>query len=464
MTHPGLDAVLSHVDAGREGHVARLLDYLRHPSISAQGVGMREVAGLLLGMLERLGMQTRLVETAGAPMVVGRWDGAPGAPTVLLYGHYDVQPPEPLELWTTPPFEPAVRDGRIYARGVADNKGQHLAQIIALEAHMAVHGRLPCNVVLLLEGEEEVGSPHIAAFVAENRELLRADLAVTADGQLHPSGRPTLKFGSRGVVSFELRVRHASRDVHSGNFGGVVPNPIWTLVHLLASMKNERGEITIDGLHDDVERPSEAERAAAAALPLDLPGVMRSLALSRLDAPAERPYYDRLCFHPTLTINGLHGGYGGPGTKTVLPAEAVAKCDMRLVAAQRPADVLAKLRAHVERHAPEVEFVVMEEGMHPSKTPFDSPFAAPIREAMVLARGVEPLLYPAGFGSLPGYAFTDILSIPAFVTAYANADAANHAPDENMSLECFHAGIRTGAALLHAVGAYGQGGVREGSR
>ena len=447
-----LAAVFSHIDRQRDAYVDRLLDYLRHPSISAHNLGIAEVAALLAEMLSTLGMDAKIMPTAGHPMVLARWDEAPDLPTVLLYGHYDVQPPDPLEAWTTPPFEPQVCDGRVYARGVADNKGQHLAQMLAIEAHLRVHGRLPCNVVLLLEGEEEVGSPHIAGFVRAHQDELRADLAVTADGQMHASGQPTLKFGSRGVVSFELRVRHAKRDVHSGNFGGVAPNPIWTLVHLLATMKDAAGCITIAGFHDDVSSPSLEEREAAARLPIDLDGFKRSLGLSRLDAPEERSFYDRLSFHPTLTINGLHGGYAGPGTKTVLPHEALAKCDIRLVADQRPADILAKVAAHVARHAPEVEFVTLEEGMFPSKTPLTSPMAAPVRQALHDAYGMEPLLYPTGFGSLPGYAFTGILGIPAFVVNYANADAANHAPDENMTLECFHNGIRAGAALLHALG------------
>jgi acetylornithine deacetylase/succinyl-diaminopimelate desuccinylase-like protein len=451
-TASDLAAVLDHIDGRQAEYVDRLLDYVAHPSISAHGVGIAEAADLLVRMLSAIGLETRLGATARHPMVLARWTKAPGRPTVLLYGHYDVQPPDPVEAWTTPPFEPAIRDGRVYARGVADNKGQHLAQILAVEAHLKVAGALPCNVILLLEGEEETGSPHIADFVRAHRDELRADFAVTADGQMNPSGQPSIKFGSRGVVSFELRARHANRDVHSGNFGGVVPNPLWTLVHLLATMKNAQGEITIDGFNDGVAPPSAAERAAAAGLPLDLDGVKRMLGLARLDAPAGRAYYDRLCFHPTLTINGLHGGYGGPGTKTVLPNEAFAKCDIRLVDAQEPSDILAKVAAHVAKHAPEVTFVVTEDGMYPSKTPLDSPHAEPVRRAIRNAHGVEPLLYPAGFGSLPGYAFTKILGIPAFVVPYANADSANHAPNENMTLANFHNGIRTGAALLHAVG------------
>jgi acetylornithine deacetylase/succinyl-diaminopimelate desuccinylase-like protein len=451
-TERRLADVFSHIDAQRERFVARLIEYVRHPSISAHNIGITQVAEILVGTLTGLGLDTRLLPTAGHPMVVARWLKAPGAPTVLLYGHYDVQPPDPLELWVSPPFEPTIRDGRIFARGIADNKGQHFAQILAIESHLTVHGALPCNVILLLEGEEEVGSPHIADFVRAHRDLLQADFAVTADGPLHPSGMPTLKFGSRGVVNFELRARHASRDVHSGNFGGVVPNPLWTLVHLLGTMKNARGEITIEGFHDAVVAPTPEERDAAARLPLDLDEVKRSLGLARLDVPPEREFYERLCFHPTLTINGLHGGYGGPGAKTVLPHEAVAKCDIRLVAAQDTADILRKVEAHVRRHAPEVTFIAAGPGMQPSKTPLTSPHAATVRQAIVAAHGVEPLIYPAGFGSLPGYAFTGILGIPAFVTPYGNADEANHAPNENFRLDCFHNGIRTGAALLEQIG------------
>src|SRR4051794_10508921 len=405
-----LNAVFDHISEHRESFLRRVIDYVRHPSISAHDIGITEVAALLVKTLQEIGLQAETVPTSAHPMVLGRWEKKPRQPTILLYGHYDVQPPDPLELWDSPPFEPTIRDGRIYARGIGDNKGQHFAQILAIESHLAVHGELPCNVIFLLEGEEEVGSPHIADFVREHRDLLKADLAVTADGPMHPSGRPTVKLGSRGVISFDLRVKHANRDVHSGNFGGVVPNPLWTLVHLLATMKNDRGEITIDGFNDAVQAPSKEELEAAARLPLDLDEVKRSLGLSRLDAPAERDYYERLCFRPTLTINGLHGGYGGPGSKTVLPHEAVAKCDIRLVEAQTPDDIFAKVAAHVRRHAPEVEFVP-QGSMAPSKTPLDSPYAETIREAIVAAQGVEPLLYPTTGGSLPDYVFTKILGI-----------------------------------------------------
>lgn len=449
---PDLSDVFAYIDANQQKFLARLIDYLRRPSISAHGMGMDEVANYLAALLSGLGMQARLVPTAGWPMVLARREDASGAPTVLLYGHYDVQPPDPIEAWVSPPFEPTVRDGRIYARGAGDNKGQHFAQILAIESLLACRDRLPCNVIVLLEGEEEVGSPHIADFVRNHRDLLAADLAITADGPVHDSGRSCILFGVRGVVSFELRARGANCDLHSGNFGGVAPNPLWTLVHLLATMKNARGEITIDGFYNKILPPTALERAALAALPIDVEAFKRELGLSSLDAPIERSFYERLACWPTLTINGLHGGYAGPGSKTVLPHTAFAKCDIRLVEAQRVEEIFALIEAHVQRHAPSVE-VIRQGGMEPSKTPLDSPFAAPIRAGIVAAQGVAPLQIPAMGGSLPDYVFTQWLGIPAFGTPYANADEANHAPNENLEVGRFFMGIKTGAAIMAYLGA-----------
>lgn len=446
-----LEQVFAYVDANRDSFIQRLLAYVSMPSISAHGVGIMDVALFLRSHLQEMGMQGRLIETAGWPMVYGRRDDAPGAPTILLYGHYDVQPPDPLEEWLSPPFEPEIRNGRIFGRGVGDNKGQHFAQLLAIESTLAALGDLPCNVIFLLEGEEEVGSPHIAQFVREHADILDADLVVTADGPVHESGRATLNFGVRGVLSFELHAKGANHDLHSGNWGGVVPNPIWMLVHALAGMKNERGEVTIEGFYDDVLPATRLELDALAALPVDLRKVMLDLDLKALDAPPERGFYERLSLWPTFTINGFHGGYGGPGSKTVLPHEAYVKCDIRLVEAQTVASVTAKVKAHVERFAPDVE-VVFQGGMDPSKTPLDSPFAAPIRNAIQAAQDEEPLAIPAMGGSLPDYVFTKILGLPAFGTPYANPDEANHAPNENLEVERFMRGIKTGAALLANLG------------
>jgi acetylornithine deacetylase/succinyl-diaminopimelate desuccinylase-like protein len=449
---PNLAAVFATIDARRQAYLDRLIAYVRQPSISAHSVGMSETAALIAAEMERLGLHPRLLPTDGWPMVVGRRARTPDAPTVLLYGHYDVQPPEPLDAWTTPPFEPTVRHNRLYGRGVADNKGQHLAHLLAIEALLAHAAELPCNVILLLEGEEEMGSPHIGAFLREHRANLQADLAVVADGPVHVSGRSWIVCGARGIVSFKLQARGAQTDLHSGAWGGIAPNPIWQLVHLLGTMKNAQGDITIDGIYDHIRPATEAEQAALAALPIDPDAIRRDLGIAAFDAPAERPLAERQALWPTLTINGLHGGYAGPGMKTVLPNEAYALCDMRLVADQAVADIRAKVAAHVARHAPDVELTWLG-AMEPSRTPLDSPYTAPLRAALRDVEGSDPLLMPTLGGSLPTYLFTGELGLPTFVLPYGNADQQNHGPDENLELERFFNGIKTTAALLTHLGA-----------
>jgi acetylornithine deacetylase/succinyl-diaminopimelate desuccinylase-like protein len=448
---PPLDDVFAHVEANRAAFEERLAAWVRVPSVSATGQGMPEAAGHARDLVAAAGLDATVEETAGWPLVLGTRPGPPGSPTVLVYGHYDVQPPDPLDAWTSPPFEPQLRDGRLYGRGTADNKGQHLAQLLAMESLLATRGELPCTVKVLLDGEEEIGSPHLAGFAQRNPERLAADLAVWSDGPVDPGGGWRLVFGVRGIASFELRARGANRSLHSGNWGGVVPNPLWTLVQLLATMRDPEGRITVEGFTDDVEPLGAPERAALARLPVDVDAVKADLGLAELDAPVDRGFAERLAAWPTLTINGLHGGYGGQGTQTVLPSEAVAKCDVRLVHAQRAADVYAKLEAHVRRQAPGVE-LVRQGSMEPSRTPMDSPFTGPIRAGMAAAQGADPLLVPVLGGSLPIHVFTGVLGLPTFGIPIGNPDQANHAPNENLDLERFATGIRTAAAVLAKLG------------
>jgi acetylornithine deacetylase/succinyl-diaminopimelate desuccinylase-like protein len=447
-----LSDVYAYVDARRDEYLERLIDYVRRPSISAHGEGIGDVAEYIADVMRGIGLATEVIPTAGWPMVFGELSGPAHTPTVLLYGHYDVQPPDPLDEWVSPPFEPTVRNGRLYARGVGDNKGQHFAQILALEALLAVRGALPCNVKVLLEGEEEIGSPQMPAFVRAERERLATDLVITSDGPVDESGRSTVVFGVRGVLSFELYARGANRDLHSGNWGGIAPNPIWTLIQLLATMKDANGRVLVEGFYDSVLPLTDAELAALAALPVDIGAVKAALDLSELDVPADRGYFERLSAWPTFTINGFHGGYGGPGSKTVLPHEATVKCDIRMVEAQTADEIFAKVAAHVRRHAPGVE-IRRQGSMDPSKTPLDSPFAEPIRHGVVAGQGEEPLLVPALGGSLPDYVFTKLLGVPAFNVPYANADESNHAPNENLEIERFYKGIKTGVGMLAYLGA-----------
>jgi acetylornithine deacetylase/succinyl-diaminopimelate desuccinylase-like protein len=448
---PNLSDIFAYIDDHSQTFLLRLIDYLRRPSISAYGEGIGEVAEYIANVMRQMGLTIQIMSTSGWPMVFGEYRVHDNAPTVLLYGHYDVQPPDPLEEWITPPFEPTIRNDRLYARGVGDNKGQHFAQLMALETLLSCRGTLPCNVKVLLEGEEEVGSPHMPEFMRAHRDELQADLVIVSDGPVHENGQSTISFGVRGILDIELRAHGANRNLHSGHWGGIVPNPLWTIVHLLATMKNERGEITIDGFYDNVQPLTALERQALTHLPIDVDKVKRSLGIQRLDEPQERNYFERLAACPTLTINGIHGGYGGPGSKTVLPHEAIAKCDIRLVEAQTADEILAKVKAHVQRHAPEVT-VTSYGGMDPSKTQLDSPFTEPLRQAIIAAQGAPPLLVPAKGASLPNYVFTKTLGMPVFGVPYANPDESNHAPNENMEIARFIMGIKTGAAMLTYLG------------
>lgn len=445
-----LEAVFAYIQQQQERSLARLFEYLRMPSISAHGLGIQENAHYLQQLLQQMGFEAQIMPTAGWPMVLARRHPHPHKPTLLLYGHYDVQPPDPLERWESPPFEPTLRNGRIYARGAGDNKGQHFAQLLALESWLQTAGELPINVTVLLEGEEEIGSPHAAAFIEQHRQLLACDLVVTADGPVHDSGQSCIVFGVRGVVNFELRARGAKHDLHSGNWGGVAPNPLWDLVHLLSTLKTPQGHIAIQGFYDAVIPPTPAEQEAMAQLPLDLEALRQEPGLERLDAPTHRPYFERLMFWPTLTLNGFHGGYGGPGSKTVLPCEAVVKGDIRLVEAMTIAQVKQQFEQHLHQHGPNIE-LRWGHGMEPSKTPLESPYTPRLVQAIQEAQGRKPLLIPSAGGSLPDYVFTKILGVPAFGIPYANPDEANHAPNENLELWRFYQGIRTGAALLNAL-------------
>ncbi|HEV2109270.1 MAG TPA: M20/M25/M40 family metallo-hydrolase [Thermomicrobiales bacterium] len=444
-----LSRVLAACETNRERDLADLLRLLRQPSISAQNIGVAECAELVRQAVTAAGLAAELIPTARQPMVFGERPGPAGAPTLLLYGHYDVQPPDPLDAWVSPPFEPEIRDGRVYARGAGDNKGQFFAHLAALRAWNETIGDLPIGVKMLIEGEEETGSPHLDETVAAHRDRLQADLAVTSDGPIYADGRPLVKYGVRGMLYIELRAKGASRDLHSGNWGGIAPNPIWTLIHLLATMLDRQNRITVDGVLDGVREPPAAVRAALDALAADtnVEKTLATIGADTLPPPVDRPLHDRLMIHPTMNIAGLHGGYGGEGSKTVIPSEAVAKLDLRLVPDQDPDAVFAAVRDHVARHAPDVEIVRLG-SMRPSATPLDHPLAAAVREAVRQGFGQEPVDVPSAGGSLPDAAWTRTLGLPSFVVPYANHDEGNHGPNENLVLDRFFAGIRTTATLL----------------
>lgn len=440
--------VLAAIDAQRDETLADLLRLIAQPSISAQDIGVRECAALEMELLRKAGLEPRLLETSSHLMVYAEWLDALGKPTILFYGHYDVQPPDPLDLWLSPPFEPEIRDGRIYGRGVADNKAQHFSHIAAIRAWLTATGSLPVNVKVLLEGEEEVGSPHLDEAVARYRDLLTADLVYTSDGPVTDVRYPEISFGVRGLLYIELRATGPNRDLHSGHWGGVAPNPIWTLVRALNTMLDDQNRILIDGFYDNVREPTPGARTAMEALPFDVGEAIGRIGLSEMTPPANLPYADRIMAQPTLNIAGFTGGYGGPGSKTIIPSTATVKIDMRLVPDQHPDEIWGKVSAHVAAHAPEVEVVRLDGGMVPSYTPVEHPLAETVRDAIEVGFGSRPIDIPLVGGSLPDAAWTKTLGLPSFLVSYGDPAQANHSPNESYAVERLWQGIVTSAALL----------------
>lgn len=447
-----LDKVLNCIDRNHDRYLEALFTLLRQPSISTQDQGVRECVDLLVEILRSNGIESRLIETRGYPVVFGEVrSGRRDAPTILFYGHYDVQPPEPLEEWNSPPFEPTIRDDRIFARGAGDNKGQLMAHILAVSSYLETGAELPVNVKFVFEGEEENGSPHIARFAEEHGELLAADLVYTSDGGYHDSGRPLVCFGVRGMLAFELEASGAKSDLHSGNRGNVVPNPAWQIIDLLHTMRNSEGRVLIEGFYDEVREPTDLELKLTASMPFDRQGFLKQMGLSESPIKDATDYGSRLMYQPTFNIAGFTSGYGGRGMKTIIPSRATLKMDIRLVADQRSEDIFSKLSAHVASHAPGVSIRRLG-AMEPSRTSPDLEVSRQVVDAVTQAHGVDPVISPSLGGSLPDYVWTSILGIPSALVPYANPDENNHAPNENLKVDDFFAGIRTSANVLDTLG------------
>jgi acetylornithine deacetylase/succinyl-diaminopimelate desuccinylase-like protein len=440
------------VDRRFDEYLETLFTLLRQPSISAQGVGVNECAGLVVDVLQKSGIDARILETEGSPVAYGEV-GDENAPfTLLVYGHYDVQPPEPLDAWESPPFEPTIRDGRIYARGVGDNKGQFLSSILAFKL-LSELGHAPgIKIRFLIEGEEENGSRNLRAFVNANKDLLSADAFFAADGPMHPSERPVVCFGVRGMVAAEVKVRGANRDLHSGNWGGPVPNGAWKLVELLSTMRTPDGRAAIEGFYDGVKSPTEFERALLAEIPFDEDGTRKHLGIETFDGPADLSYYEKIMFQPTLTIAGLQSGYTGSGKKSVIPSEAVVRLECRLVPDQKPDQVLQAIEQHIRMYVPDAEITLLA-GQPPSKTSPELPVCRLVVSSMEEAYGIPPVVMPLLGATAPNYVFTDDLGLPAIWTTYANYDEDNHAPNENMTLQAFRDGIVASAVLFQRLSA-----------
>ena len=443
-----MEQIFGFVDQNRERFLGELYTLLRQPSISAQNQGVTECAELLKRQMQDIGIPAKILPTAGHPVVFGEIKSPGATRTVLIYGHYDVQPPDPLDLWKSPPFEPTIRDGRLYGRGTGDNKGQLFAHLKAVEAILKVQKRLPVNVKFLFEGEEEVGSRNLRAFLEANRELFAADCCFCADGGMLPNDQPSIVCGVRGILYVEVAARGANRDVHSGNLGPFVPAPGWRLVQFLATLQDADGRIRIPGFYDSVRPITAAEREALSRLPFE-PGVLIDLGLPAPTAAEWPVYQERVMFQPSINICGLASGYAGQGMKTIVPHQAVVKLDMRLVVDQDPDDIFAKFVAHTKAQGFGDLSIERLGGFHPSRTPLDHPVCQAAARAARLGFGKEPLFRSCMGGSDPDYLFTRVLGIPRVNIPYAAHDENNHAPNENITLEGFFCGIKTSAAFLH---------------
>ncbi len=450
--------VIDFIHTNRDRYVTELKDYLAIPSISAlpehQG-DVQRCAEWTAEEMTRVGLENvKTIETPGNPVVYGDWLHAEGAPTILFYGHYDVQPVDPLELWETPPFEATVRDGEIYARGSADDKGQVFMHFKAIEAHMKQHGKLPVNIRVIIEGEEEVGSKNLDAFIKANKSMLGADVVVISDSAMFDRGVPSICYGLRGLVYFQIDVRGSNSDLHSGIFGGSVANPAMVLAQMLAKMRDNSGRIKVPGFYDDVRELTQAERDEWKKLPWNDKRYMKELGAPKLFGESGYTTLERRWGRPTLEVNGLLSGFTGEGAKTVLPAVSMAKVSMRLVPDQHPDKIAELFEAYVESISPKTVDVKVTRmhGGKPWMADFDNTYVRAAGRAIEQGFGKAPVFCREG-GSIPVVAtFQEELGIPSVLFGVGLPDENAHAPNEKLDLTNFHNGIVASAILYEEIG------------
>ena len=452
-----MNDVVDFINVHRDRYVEELKEYLAIPSISAlpqHAPDVRRAAEWTAQSLRDAGLHhVRLIETPGHPVVYGEWLGAPGKPTILYYGHYDVQPVDPVELWTTPPFEATVRDGEIFARGAADDKGQVFMHIKAVEAFLKNGGALPLNIKFFIEGEEEVGSANLDDFVRAHKQDLAADVVVISDSPMFDRGIPSICYGLRGLAYFQIDIRGTRSDLHSGSFGGAVANPAFVLAQVLAQMKDRGGRVKIPGFYDDVRELSEAERAEWKKLPFNETKYRKELGAPRLFGESGYTTLERVWARPTFEVNGLLSGFTGAGAKTVLPATAMAKVSMRLVPDQDPKKVADLFEAYLKKIAPktvEMKLTRMHGGK-PWMTEFDNKYVRAAGRAIELGFGKSPVFNREG-GSIPVVStFQEELGLPSVLFGIGLPDENAHAPDEKLDLGNFHNGIIASAYLYQEI-------------
>ena len=452
-----IDKVVDYINVQRDRYIDELKQYLAIPSISAlpqHQADVRRTAEWSADHMKSIGLENvRLFETPGNPIVYGDWLKAPGAPTILFYGHYDVQPVDPVDLWDSPPFEATVRENEIYARGAADDKGQVFMHFKAIEAHMKQAGRLPVNIKVFLEGEEEVGSLHLDEFVRQNKTLLAADVVVISDSAMFAREIPSICYGLRGLVYYQIDLRGTKSDLHSGVFGGAMANPAFVLAQMLAQMKDKSGRVKIPGFYDDVRDLTDAERAEWKKLPFDEKKYRKEWGAPKLSGESGYTVLERVWGRPTFEVNGLLSGFTGEGPKTVLPAVAMAKVSMRLVPNQDPDKIAKLLEEYVQKITPPtVELKLTRlHGGKPWMAEFDSPYIRAAGRAIEKGFGKPPVFTREG-GSIPVVAtFQEELGIPSVLFGVGLPDENAHAPNEKLDLGNFHGGVIASAHLYEEI-------------
>jgi len=439
-----------YIDQNRDRYIEDLKDIVSKPSVGTNPEETRLCAETIREKMIAMGIPAQILETINNPVIFAEIPAKQkNMPTVLFYGHYDVQPARDQELWDSEPFVPEIRNGRMYGRGVADNKGQFLTQLLAVEAFLKNTEEVPVNVKIILDGEEEIGSKGLADFAAKNRELLRADLVYASDGGTQNPLVPTIIFGVRGVMNFDLSLVTADTDNHSGNKGGVTRNPAWEIVHLLAKMMDEDGRVLIPGFYDAVVPMSERDKELVSALPFRPEQFAKDFGVQEIVAKDKIDYYDKLMFQPTLTVNGLVSGWTGEGCKNIIPKSATAKMEVRFAWKQDPETIYRLIEDFVKENNPRMKMCMVEDSMYPSRNRTDLPIYEPVIEAVEKVWGADAVIFPVSGGSLPDFIWTSILEQPSVLIPYANPDEANHAPNENLDLSLFHKGIHTSAEVLH---------------
>jgi len=449
MEH-NLTQVFEYIESHQDEYLQELAELIEQKSISTTGEGIEDFCTLLISKLEKYGLSNiQKFNTPGSPIIYGDIIEDPSYPTMLMYGHYDVQPVDPVDAWDTPPFDLTLKDGRLYGRGTSDNKGQWHAALLGMAAYRAINKKLPINIKYLFEGEEEIYSVHLPEFARTHKELLKADACIYSDGCYHENGQPILILGLKGAMLAEITLRGANRETHAMR-ASCIPSPTWRMAELLTTLRGDDGHIRIEGFYDNVRPLKQLEIDTCAKIPVNEQDICENYGIDHvLSHPAGGSYYYNLMFEPHININGMFSGYTGPGYKGIIPNKATARIDMHLVPNQTTAEIKEKLRKHLDKHGFEDAEITMLGGTYePSRTPIDSPYVKACAEAVHDGFGEYPLLFPGVGGAGPNCVFTDILDMPAIEIPFADALQNNHAPNECQILSGFMNGIKTSAAVI----------------